>query len=74
LNQEEIIIKGDNCDTGRTWGRDYLFYFFVKQRGKQGGFDYGYECMVPYGCSVSIFYAMWICYGGGWFYQIKECR
>ena len=36
-----------------------FFYFFVKQ----GGFDYGYECMVPYGCSVSIFYAMWICYG-----------
>ena len=68
-----------------------FFYFFAKQRGKQGGkssapakavafsfgkqggFDYGYECMVPYGCSVSIFYAMWICYGGGWFYQIKEC-
>ena len=40
-----------------------FFYFFAKQRGKQGGFDYGYECMVPYGCSVSIFYAMWICYG-----------
>ena len=51
-----------------------FFYFFVKQRGKQGGFDYGYECMVPYGCSVSIFYAMWICNGRGWFYQIKKYR
>ena len=34
MNQEEIIIKGDNCDTGRTWGRDYLFLFLRKTTRK----------------------------------------
>jgi len=34
LNQEEIIIKGDNCDTGRTWGCDYLFLFLRKTTRK----------------------------------------
>ena len=34
MNQEEIIIKGDNCDTGRTWGCDYLFLFLRKTTRK----------------------------------------
>lgn len=48
-----------------------LFFYFNIYFGK-GGNDYGYECLVPDGSSVSIFYAMWICNGRGWFYQIKN--
>ena len=35
---------------------------------------YGYECLVPFRCSISIFYAVWFCNGGNRFHQSEKCR
>jgi hypothetical protein len=66
------IIEGDK-QTRREPCLISLFFYFNIYFGK-GGNDYGYECLVPDGSSVSIFYAMWICNGRGWFYQIQKYR
>ena len=47
MNQEEIIIKGDNCDTGRTWGRDYLFISSQNNEENKEDLIMDKECMVP---------------------------
>jgi len=56
------IIEGVVCI------RAAVILFFV------GGKDYGYECMVPDGSSVSLFYAMWIRDGRGGLHQSEERR